>query len=175
MIKRFFAGLLLFLIFVLFEFSFIHALPFPFLAVPFVVALSIYLVQHLGSATGVYWLAGYGLWLDAAHAGNVPLETFAFSVAALASLYFSRRLFSNRSIYGVLACAVFVSATFIGAECLILVWRAAIQGTAVAWQPYVTMVLWQIGFLIGVVTVLFYSARRVAFFFQKVFILTKHS
>tara|TARA_Y100000031_G_C8191767_1_gene371726 strand:- start:725 stop:1171 length:447 start_codon:yes stop_codon:yes gene_type:complete len=89
------------------ETSFISSLPDPLCCVPLVLALAVYLIQYRGSKLGTWWLAGYGFYLDYMQIGIWPVETLIWLVIGILSWLLSQRLFTNRSLYGILSCGLF--------------------------------------------------------------------
>lgn len=90
-------------------FGSIHGL---FRFTPFILVLSVYLVQHHSMKSAVSWMIIHGLMLDFMHASVVPAVTIAYVVTAWIALLSAERLFSNRSFYGVSACTILSYLTF---------------------------------------------------------------
>ncbi len=89
----------------MFETSFLSSLPSVFSIIPFVFALSVYLIQYHGMIDGLIWIIFYGLFLQIFHLTTIPLPIVSFTVAGFVSYISAKQLFSNRSFYGVAACA----------------------------------------------------------------------
>ncbi|MBU0646155.1 hypothetical protein KJ611_01595 [Patescibacteria group bacterium] len=89
--------------------SFFASLPGVLPLWPLILAVGVYLLQHQSLTAGAWLIAANGLFLDLFHLQMVPAETISYLLTALAAAYSAKHVFSNRSLYGVLACG---SATF---------------------------------------------------------------
>jgi len=105
MIKTIIA-IIVFLLVITFETSFISSLPIPFSFFPLVLLLSVYLMQYRSSQIGIWWLAGYGLYLDYMHIGSVFGESLIWLITAILTYLVAKRLFTHRSLYGILGCGL---------------------------------------------------------------------
>lgn len=114
------ASLLMFVILFCLERGFIASLAFPFSTTPLIVASGVYVTQHAGLVDGVVWITLGGLTTDLLGLTRAPQGTLiAIATAAVAYLS-SHKLFSNRSVYGVLACA---ATTVVAGSVFDLAWR----------------------------------------------------
>ncbi len=89
------------------ETSLIASLPGFLALIPLVLVAAVYFIQHRGSTIGIWWLAGYGLFLDIIGIGYVVGETVIYLIVGILAYLVSQRTFSNRSLYGVLGCGLF--------------------------------------------------------------------
>ena len=114
MMRVLFSGVCFLLVWMI-ETSFLSSLPSLFSIIPLVFALSVYLIQYHGLIDGLVWIVCYGLFLQLFHFTTVPLPIVSFAVAGLISYISAKQLFSNRSFYGVAACATagFLSRSFL--------------------------------------------------------------
>ncbi len=92
---------------IIIETSFVSSLTGPLCCIPLILALAVYLIQYRGSKLGIWWLAGYGLYLDYMQIGIWPVETLIWLTIGILSWLLSQRLFTNRSLYGILGCGLF--------------------------------------------------------------------
>jgi len=131
------------------ETSFIASLPGILALIPLVLVASVYFIQHRGSTIGIWWLAGYGLYLDVMGIGYVSGETIIYLAVGVLAYLVSQRTFSNRSLYGVLGCGLFAIITsavlHLGVQTIITVssksnilWAEA--GIFYAWQTVLLLV-----------------------------------
>lgn len=79
---------------------------------PFVLVVSVYLLQHHAMRSTAYWMVIHGLLIDVSGSSLVPFVTIAYIAAAWIAVLSAERLFSNRSFYGVVACACLSYVTF---------------------------------------------------------------
>ncbi|OGL61783.1 hypothetical protein A3C09_00200 [Candidatus Uhrbacteria bacterium RIFCSPHIGHO2_02_FULL_47_44] len=94
------------------EASFFGSLQGVFRFTPFVLVISVYLLQHHSMKSAASWMIIHGLLLDFTGASVVPLVTVAYLITAWVALLSAERIFSNRSFYGVAACAGLSYVTF---------------------------------------------------------------
>jgi len=134
--SRIFVAFLAFFFLFVFQTSFIHALPGWLMLLPVFFAVSVYFTQHHSLAIGAIWLSAYGIMLDLLHINHVPLEFISYSAAGLVALVLSRRLFSNRSLWGVLACGAVSSGTLFLFHVLILFVVQLRAPEHVAWNTF---------------------------------------
>lgn len=97
------------------ETSFIGSLYGIFRFTPFVLVISVYLVQHHAMKPAASWMIIHGILLDVTGSSAIPFITLAFIVTAWVALMSAERLFSNRSFYGVAACT---SLGYLSFECI---------------------------------------------------------
>ncbi len=102
--SRIFFLLFIFLCLALLETSFFASLPGVLRLLPITFAVGVYLVQSRGWWPGAWLIAAMGAFLDFAGIAPVPLQTIAYGIAALVIFFSARSLFSNRSLFGILAC-----------------------------------------------------------------------
>lgn len=88
------------------ETSFFASLGAPLTFTPLLFTAAIYVIQHRGSTMGIWWLVGYGLYLDILQIGYMPGETIIYLAAGTLAFLLSRSIFSNRSLYGILGCGL---------------------------------------------------------------------
>ncbi len=88
------------------ETSFFASLGAPLAYTPLLFTAAIYVIQHRGSTMGIWWLVGYGLYLDILQIGYMPGETIIYFVAGMLAFLLSRSIFSNRSLYGIIGCGL---------------------------------------------------------------------
>lgn len=79
---------------------------------PFVLVMSVYLLQHHAMQSTASWMIIHGVILDLSGLSHVPLITIAYMFTAWVAVMSAERLFSNRSFYGVIACAGLSYLTF---------------------------------------------------------------
>ncbi len=151
---------LFFLLYIL-EASFLSAWPVPWRFLPLVFASAVYVIQHFGSRVGVGWLVGYGLFLDLWQLGVIPGETAILLFVGVGAWIVSRRVFTNRSLYGVAACAL---ASWTAWHLLTILGLAMINRKnleAVPWLVYRDVLLWQGLLLFGLITIFFFLSGRI--------------
>ncbi len=94
------------ILFTLFEISFIRSLPGVLVYTPFVFALCVYVVQHQGVPQFIWWLPLHGIILDLYSVGHPSVHLVSYVIGALIISISAKQLFSNRSYYGVVSCAL---------------------------------------------------------------------
>jgi len=167
---RFFASFFLFLLLAAVEFSFFNGLPAPFFSIPLIFACGLYLFQHLGSNIGLWWLLALGVYLDFWHLGLIFGETLVYAVTILFVIFLGRRFFTNRSFYGVLGNAI-LSLWFL--HFVNFGWfflKTLNEDFSFPWRSSLVFVFWQTFFLILLITILFFLARRVQLFLKRLLI-----
>jgi len=152
---------ILFLTVFLIETSFISSLPSIFSAIPLVFALSVYLIQYQGVSDGIAWMIGYGFLTDLMHLSDVSFSTIPILAAVIVTVISAKHLFSNRSFYGVIACAVSSYATFVLIEAFF-----ASNDWSVFFQTHAE----RLGMLIVVVAILFSLAPHIRKIVQVMFL-----
>lgn len=157
--KRIGLVFILFLLLTVFETSFLTSLPKPFLYLPLVLGISVYLIQHRNSKTGVWWLIGYGLFLDLTHLGFTEIETIVYLITGLVTYFVSQHLLSNRSLYGVIGSGIIAFGTSTILHLLILLFERAYAENIFLWSEWLGMLLWQAGLLLILLAVIFYATQ----------------
>ncbi len=157
--KRAFLAFILFLLLTVFETSFLASLPRPFLYTPLVLAASVYLIQHRSSRIGLWWLLGYGLFLDVTHLGFTAAETIVYLITGILTYLVSRHMFTNRSLYGVISGGVvaFVSSSVL--HLLILLLERIYSQNIFLWLEWLNMLFWQATLLLILLLIIFYVAQ----------------
>lgn len=93
---------LLFLVLVTFETSFLSSLPFPFHIFPIIPAVAIWLYHQASSRIGWWYLLAWGIWYDFFDLSLWSSKTVVALGMMVAILYISGRIFSHRSLYGLM-------------------------------------------------------------------------
>lgn len=161
--------LFLFLIFLTLQVSFIHALPFPFDRMPFLLLMAIYFYQYVNQAYVWWWLVFYGMVLDFLSLSYAPFETISYSILSIVMIILVKQVFTNRSFYAL-------SATFI--ICLLVLTMSQFlgvfilhffDGLSVTWLSIVKANMWAM--ILGCVTLffLFPFAKRARSMFHRFF------
>lgn len=88
------------------ETSFLSSLPSVFSLIPLVFAFGVFLLQHQGLFDGFIWIGLYGLLLQTFDLSTIPFAFFSYTIAAVGVLFTARNIFSNRSLYGVVASGI---------------------------------------------------------------------
>lgn len=170
---RFFASSLLFILLAMLESGLIHGLPRPFLYAPLVFACGLYLFQHLNSLIGVWWIFGFGVWLDFWHLGLTPFETVIYAAAALLAVWLGHRLFTNRSLYGVIGNAA-LTLLFVHLLHIVYLFFDLLRGgPSFSWLALFGFIFWQIFFLTLIVTILFFLAHKIRSFLKNLLIFPR--
>lgn len=163
---HFFLSSVFFLLSFLLETSFFTSLPSLFAFTPLVFAAGVYLLQHQGIIDGLIWIIVYGFLLQVFHLFVSPMPVLVFLLGALVSALSARHLFSNRSLYGVLACALTGYASVVIAEFVILFSRSLLGPTDPVWSAFFTNHGYRTLMLMVVVLFLYTLARPIHFLFQ---------
>lgn len=161
---RYALSFFIFLVIVLFETSFLTSLPSPLSLTPLVFGLSVYLIQHQGLLDGLYWIGGYGLFLQLFHLSPTPFPLFLFPIAGVVSYLSARHLFSNRSLYGVMACGLvgFFSLFFL--ELIFLFFHFNASDSPVFWTEVFREDGLRLFMLLSVIILLFLIAKPIRSF-----------
>jgi hypothetical protein len=100
--------ILLFLLALTVEISFVHVLPNPLNHLPFVLIVAVYLYQYIGYTKSVWWFVFQGIFLDLFSLTPIGFEMISALLASGILVLVSRRLFTNRSFYGLTAAVLSV-------------------------------------------------------------------
>jgi len=148
-----------FLILVVVQAAFIASLPPPFHVIPLLFAASIWLIQQEESLAGAAWLVGFGVWLDAWGIGGIPAATFVYGISAIAAVASARRLFTHRSLWGVLSCALIaLLARFLG-EAAIQFIVSLRDPQAVVWGAWATLRAWETFFCLVLISGIYQASK----------------
>lgn len=120
----------------LIETSFFGSLYGMFRFTPFVLVISVYLVQHHAMKPAASWMIIHGILLDIAGSTLIPFITLAFAATAWIALVSAERLFSNRSFYGVAACTSLSYLAFEFASGVLLSVSAFFQKQELSWGTF---------------------------------------
>ena len=161
----------MFILLAVLEVSFVSALSPTLRTVPFLFAVSVTLLQHHGVRAGAWYIAAFGLLLDAfGLSAAFPMAPGA-ALAALAADRFSRNVFSNRSYYGLMGCGVCAFGIQIAWQAAVLAFRAAFFnvriGFLAAGVDAITAFLWLAVWL----TILFFAAGGIRRLLGSAFVL----
>jgi len=149
-----------FFLLALLQTSLLASLPFPLNSIPLVFVAGIWLIQQESSVAGAAWIIGMGLWMDLWGLSFVPWQTVGFSIAAIVATVSARKLFSHRSLYGIVSCYL------VAAGCTLL-WDIAVQfilslshPEASAWSAWVLYRVWETGLGIVLIWFVFSSTKH---------------
>ncbi|GEM_PF-1771335 len=172
---KWFLGLGLWFFLVVFELSFLRSLPFPWMMLPCVFGVSVYLLQHHHIRQAMGWIVGYGVILDLLRQGLVPFETLPLLLGTAAAWFGSKSFFSHRSYYGLLANTFFAFG---------VLWIVRMGEWGVLWFFHPASVMWkenfsvflvQIPLFFFLITFLFFSAKKIRRFLAMIFFTPKIS
>ena len=154
------------------ETSFTASLPGIASVTPFVFAVIVYLVQHQGLFYAAWWLIPYGILLDLFHLGVLRVETIALSVAAIVVWFSAKRLFSNRSYYGVIACGLIGFLAVILVEAFLLPLEHLLSKEIVEWTSFWSISVARLVTLLVLMTVIYPFARRIRTIINTLFVIS---
>ncbi len=158
---RYFISFFFFLFSFFFETSFFTSLPFPFPLTPFVFAIGVYLLQHQGLIDGFVWIVAFGFLVQLLHMNILPFPALSFLIGGVVSVLSARHVFSNRSLYGVVACALTGFLALIITESSVLVARSLLSSFVPNWSALFVTDGYRIVLLIVVVIILYMLARPI--------------
>lgn len=145
------------------ETSFFHSLPGWLTLTPFVLGVCVYFVQHQGVHAFIWWLPLHGLFLSSLSAGFTSMEVLPYCVSALLISVSAKHLFSNRSYYGVLSCALVGFAGIVFTESLILLF-SQLSHVQVHWITFLRQSLIRLLLLFMLLTAIYPFAKRIRSF-----------
>lgn len=151
--------------------SFFASLPGALPLFPLILTVGVYLLQHQSQSLGGWLIVANGIFFDYWHLQNVPLETLSYSLTALAAWYMAKHVFSNRSLYGVLACGLtsLVILKVMQMGILGLLWLRETE--SVSWDYFYQEAFWTALLMISGLIILFPFANRIKKILQKTFFL----
>lgn len=145
----------------LFERSFVAALPEPWMRLPLVLAAGVYLVQHLSLLDGAAWIVAAGILSDALALSPAPSGTIAGALAAVTAVLLSRRVFTNRSLWGILACGACAITVHALVSAATLAATGALRVQASGWAEPWRALPWALALGFATLWTLFRLAKRV--------------
>jgi len=140
---------------------------------PFVLVMSVYLRQHHTILTAPWWMVVHGVWLDWSGMSATPFITIAFIVAAWVISWCAQHLFSNRSLYGVLGCAVLSFASFTTVSFVLRLLSSAIQKNQFFKGVFFQDAGWQLLGMFFLIVVLFSFGKQIRSILQNMLLIPK--
>ncbi len=138
---------------------------------PLVFVVSVYLFQHHRISSALAWMIIHGFLLDVAHMSLIPPVTIAYVVAAIIAAISARRIFSHRSIYGVLACALLSYFGFAVVQAITFFFTETLQGSPVPFSVFLLNTRDSVITLIASLILLFLFAKRIRHMLEKAFLI----
>jgi hypothetical protein len=143
-----------------------------FALTPFVFLVSVYLLQHHGISLAVFWLVVHGLMLDITQMGSVPFLTLAYGFTAIVAYVSSKRVFSNRSFYGVMACTITSFTALVFAQVMIG-WAGSVGASSFSENFLWSDIKKQAILVFIFMTILFSFAKYIRLFLEKMMLIPK--
>ena len=144
-----------------FETSFLSSLPSILALTPLVFGLSIYLMQSHGLVDGIFWMGTHGILLEMFHFSIIPFVSIGWVIAGIGSFFLARHVFSNRSFYGSVACALCGFFFLVMTESLFAGVSYFVRGLSMDWSDYFFMHVQRATGLLFVMMFLFASTRHI--------------
>jgi hypothetical protein len=168
MLARFIRWGSLSLVLILIQTSLIASLPGWLSLIPLVITFAVFGIQYFMSPAFVALLSVYGLWVDLFDIGRTTSEILSWTMAGIATVLAARWLFSNRSWYGLMACAVACSGTH--AICAVLLQTLLSWRYDLPFQPFILMKqsFMELLLLLVFLWILFVFARQGTKFFRRI-------
>lgn len=164
---RFVFQLVLLILLITLQVSFIHALPFPFDRIPLVLVVTIYLYQYSNQTSIWWWLIFYGLILDLLAISVAPVEVISYGLTAFTMTLLVAHVFTNRSFYGMAATALLSLFVLTISELTLIGAAQIVASVNFSWQDVILSQLWAMAFACFLLLFVFPSLRRVRVFLQK--------
>lgn len=161
-------------LFSLFETSFLSSSVGLIRYTPFVFAISIYFVQHNSIKSASGFMIIHGILLDVMRTQDVSFLTVAYTGAAFVAVISAEKLFSNRSIYGVLACAFMSYFSLIFFEILLFFLQHMFKSSQRSWFIFFQDFGWRSFSLLIFLIILFLFAKQIRQLLAKFFFLNSH-
>ncbi|MBI4257183.1 hypothetical protein HY626_03970 [Candidatus Uhrbacteria bacterium] len=139
---RFLFHVLFFIILLIFQVSFIFALPYPLDRTPLVLVVTVYLYQYTNNMTVWWWLLGYGIVLDILAISVAPFEIFSYALACVTMILLVSHVFTNRSFYGITATALLTLMVLMISELLLIGVTHLFSSEVFVWKNVVFSQLW---------------------------------
>lgn len=158
------AGFFLF-IFVL-ETSFISSLPSVFAMIPLVFGVGVYTFQHQGLIDGFVWIIAYGLLLQVSGMSASLLPFVTYTCVAFIAYVSARHLYSNRSLYGVMACGLTAYVTLVILEAFFY-WVQSLKTDQNLFTDFFSFHGWKLATLLMTIMILFTLAKPIRILIRK--------
>jgi hypothetical protein len=129
-----------------------------------VFAIGVYLLQHQGLMDGFVWIVAFGFLLQLLHIGILPFPALGFLIAGIVSLLSARHIFSNRSLYGIVACALTGFLTLVITESSVLLARSLISSFDTDWSVLFLTDGYRAVLLVAVIVILYAFAKPIRLF-----------
>lgn len=139
---------------------------------PFVFVVSVYLLQHHDVHAAASWMILYGILLDLSGISPVPFITLSYILTAWVAYTSAERLFSNRSFYGVIACACLSYLTFFLSSTFLLFSSALMQKKVFYFSSYFFDSNLRFVMLLLSLVLLFSFAKQIRHFLVKVSLIS---
>lgn len=170
--NKIFVGIIIGIVLSTIETSFFSSFYSFFSLTPFVFLVSVYLLQHHNISSAVIWMIVHGIILDMTQMGTIPFLTIVYTITALVAFISSKRIFSNRSFYGVFACTLTSFFTLIFVQ-MIIVWIRSFGE-----RKFLDMYLWkdlelQLVLVIIFMPILFSFAKYIKAILEKSLLIPK--
>lgn len=172
MLRSIFSALLVLFLSVL-ETSFFSSFHGIIRYLPLVFVVSVYLLQHHSLHTPIFWMILHGMILDASRASSIPYYTISYGISAWVALLSAKRFFSNRSFYGVFACASLSALTYELSLGLLLRVQAFMQKTSFSYVLFLQDVWFRFLMMSLCLVVLFSFAKQIRTLLMKFVLIPK--
>jgi hypothetical protein len=150
---RLLGGIFLFLLLASLEVGFVYALPFPIDRTPLVLLASVFAFQSMDIRLSAWWVAVQGLLIDLLAISFVPFEFISYTFASVVLILSARRLFSNRSFWGILGTFTLSLLTLTSAEILFAVVGILKEWYTLSWHDLLQLRAWS--WALGSIVLLF--------------------
>jgi len=155
------------------ELSFIASFHGMIRFVPLVFVLSVYVIQHHSVFQAVLWMVLHGLMLDSSGLSVYPYATVAFILAGAVAVYSANHLFSNRSFYGVLACALLSYTSYLFVEGVFLLFFHVTSRTIWPFSVFFSDAIHSYLMLVVSLYAFFLFAKQIRFWLENIFLIPK--
>ncbi|TAL51262.1 hypothetical protein EPN81_00320 [Patescibacteria group bacterium] len=150
--------------------SFIHALPYPFDRIPFVLVVTIYLYQYQNQTSSWWWLVCYGIVLDVLSISHAPLEVFSYTLLTGTMMLLVAHVFTNRSFYGMAATSILCLTVLTVSEVSIRALSHVFTSAPFLWRSVLTVNLWAVFFACLLLLFVFPPLRRIQVWVKQLFL-----
>jgi uncharacterized membrane protein len=116
---------------------------------------------------GFVWIVVFGFLLQLLHISIFPFPALGFMIAGIVSLLSARHVFSNRSLYGIIACALTGFLALMITEFGVLLAQSLTSSVDQDWSVLFLIYGYRAALLIAVVIILYTLAKPIRLLFKQ--------